>query len=112
MPKGLQGLQNAVQPMTGPSSIEAALAALSPEEQSLVLSGVDPYGGDTGMMAGQPAVNPAMMNQTASTLSPEARMAISESLAGLMAAMGNPGNEREAAAIASIQNAMMALSGE
>lgn len=109
MPKGLEGLRGAVQPITGPSSIDAALAALSPEEQALALAGIDPMGGDAGMMGGQPAVSPEMMAQTTGGLSPADRVAIAENLAGILAALGAPQNESDAAVSTSIQNAIMAL---
>lgn len=112
MPNGLQNVVAAAQPITGESSIEAALAALSPQEQAAVMAGVDPYGADAGMMGGQPAVAPEMMAQTTGPqpgLSPEARMAIAENLATILNSVGTPTNEADAAFTSSIQNAIMAL---
>lgn len=112
MPNGLQNVVAAAQPITGESSIEAALAALSPQEQAAVMAGVDPYGADSGMMGGQPAVNPAVPANGGAPqagLSPEARMAIAENLATILNSVGTPTNEADAAFTSSIQNAIMAL---
>lgn len=101
--KGLQGLNNQVQPVTGPASIQSALQALSPEDQALVAQGIDPFGGDQGMMAGQPAVVPQ-------GLTPETRLAMGEMLNQMLSSFGQPTNEADAAAMTSIQNALQALS--
>lgn len=101
--KGLQGLNNQVQPVTGPASIQSALQALSPEDQALVAQGIDPFGGDQGMMTGQPAVVPQ-------GLSPETRMAMGEMLNQMLSSFGQPTNEADVAAMTSIQNALQALS--
>lgn len=112
MPKGLQNVVAAAQPITGESSIEAALAALSPQEQAAVMAGVDPYAG-SAVMGGQPAVAPEMLGQTGpvvqSGLTPEARMAIAENLSAILNSVGAPANEADAAFTSSIQNAIMAL---
>ena len=110
MPKGLQNVVAAAQPITGESSIEAALAALSPQEQAAIMAGVDPYAG-SAVMGGQAAVAPEMMGQTGvqSGLTPEARMAIAENLSAILNSVGAPTNEADAAFTSSIQNAIMAL---
>lgn len=61
MPKGINGLRNSVQPMTGNASIEAAMLALSPEEQALVAQGIDPFGGDAGGAGGMYGTSPAQL---------------------------------------------------
>lgn len=57
VPNGVAAAANAPA-VTGQTSIEDALAALSPEEQAMVAQGIDPFGGDQGMMGGQPAAGP------------------------------------------------------
>lgn len=106
---GLQSLQNQVQPITGEASIEAALAALSPQEQALVAAGIDPMGGDAGMMGGQVAPNPVAAAPQDASLSPENRMAIGETLSQILGMVGNPQTENDASLVSSIQNAIMAL---
>ena len=106
--KGLQGLNNQIQPVTGPASIQSALQALSPEDQALVAQGIDPFGGDQGMMAGQPVAGQPMA--VPQGLSPETRMAMGEMLNQMLSSFGQPTNEADAAAMTSIQNALQALS--
>lgn len=56
-PNGVAAAANAPA-VTGNASIEDALMALSPEEQAMVVQGIDPFGNDQGMMGGQPAAGP------------------------------------------------------
>ena len=112
---GLENLIAQVQPMTGPASMDAAAAALSPEEAALAAAGIDPFGGDQGMLGGQPAMS-GMGAQTgtpapAAGLTLEARQAIGSALQETLNAIGQPTNESDAVAVQSIQNAMMALIG-
>lgn len=114
---GLENLIAQVQPMTGPASMDAAAAALSPQDAALAAAGIDPFGGDQGMLGGQQAM-PGMAAQTgvsapapAPGLTPEARQAIGSALQETLNAIGQPTNESDAVAVQSIQNAMMALIG-
>lgn len=111
---GLENLLAQVQPVTGPASLDAVAAALSPEEQAMVAAGRDPYA-EAGLV-GQSAL-PGMMAQTGGPaqpqggLTPEARMAIGQALQETLNAIGQPANEADAVAVQSIQNAMTALVG-
>ena len=114
---GLENLLAQVQPITGPASLDAVAAALSPEEQAMVAAGKDPYA--EGGLIGQQAL-PGMTAQTggpgsparpAGGLTPEARMAIGQALQETLNAIGQPANEADAVAVQSIQNAMTALVG-
>ena len=110
---GLENLIAQVQPITGPASMDAAAAALSPQDAALAAAGIDPFGGDQGMLGGQSAM-PGMAAQTgapAPGLTPEARQAIGSALQETLNAIGQPTNESGAVAVQSIQNAMMALIG-
>lgn len=117
MPKGINGLRNAVQPMTGNASIEAAMLALSPEEQALVAQGIDPFGGDVGGLggmyktsAGPVDVNAALtMAQNARALEPQQKAELMTVLSEILASIGTPTDEESAAVSSSIQNAIMAL---
>lgn len=112
---GLQGLQQQVAPATGQTSIDMALAALSPEEQALVAAGIDPMGGDAGMMGGQVAPNPAAANPqgpAGGSLTPETRAAIGETLTQILGMVGNPQTEGAAQLSSSLQNAILALGVE
>lgn len=111
---GLQDLVAQAQPKTGPASLDAVVAALSPQEQALVAQGIDPYGNDQGMMAGQPGLLPPQTQGASSApvgLTPENRMAIGAMLEETLKAIGQPGNEADAVAAQSIQNAISALIG-
>lgn len=121
---GLQDLQRMVQPITGQASMEAAVAALNPQERAMVAQGLDPFGADQGMLGGQPGIaqapipgaipQPAIPQPTTAQpagLSPESRMAIGAMLEQSLAAIGQPASEADAAAAQSIQNALMALGG-
>ena len=126
---GLQDLQRMVQPITGQASMEAAVAALNPQERAMVAQGLDPFGADQGMLGGQPGIAqapiPGAIPQPAGPqpagpqpagpqpagLSPESRMAIGAMLEQSLAAIGQPASEADAAAAQSIQNALMALGG-
>ena len=110
---GLENLIAQVQPITGPASMDAAAAALSPQDAALAAAGIDPFGGDQGMLGGQSAM-PGMAAQAgvpAPGLTPEARQAIGSALQETLNAIGQPTNESDAVAVQSIQNAMMALIG-
>lgn len=117
MPKGINGLRNAVQPMTGNASIEAAMLALSPEEQALVAQGIDPFGGDVGGLggmyktsAGPVDVNAALAEaQNVRALEPQQKAELMTVLSEILASIGTPTDEESAAVSSSIQNAMMAL---
>lgn len=109
---GLNDLRAQVQPMTGPASVDAAIAALNPQEQAMLAAGIDPFGVDQGMMGGQPGVAQGTPQQAASPgLTPEARLAIGQALSQTLAAIGQPTNEADAVAVQSIQNALTALAG-
>lgn len=116
---GLQDLQKMVQPITGQASMEAAVAALNPQERAMVSQGLDPFGADQGMLGGQPGIAqapiPGAIPQPTTAqpagLSPESRMAIGAMLEQSLAAIGQPASEADAAAAQSIQNALMALGG-
>lgn len=111
---GLSDLNKIVQPITGPASMDAAIAALSPQELAMAQAGIDPYGADQGMMQGQPGIAQAQSQGAISqpaTLTPEARMAIGQVLQESLAAIGQPASEQDAVAAQSIQNALMALTG-
>lgn len=106
---GLQDLVAQAQPKTGPASLDAVVAALSPQEQALAAQGVD-----QGMMAGQPEMLPPQMQGASPApagLTPENRMAIGAMLEETLKAIGQPGNEADAVAAQSIQNAISALIG-
>ena len=111
---GLQDLQRMVQPITGQASMEAAVAALNPQERAMVAQGLDPFGADQGMLGGQPGIAqtpiPGAGAQPAG-LSPESRMAIGAMLEQSLAAIGQPASEADAAVAQSIQDALMALGG-
>lgn len=117
MPKGINGLRNSVQPMTGNASIEAAMLALSPEEQALVAQGIDPYGSDVGGLggmyktsAGPVDVNAALASaQNARALEPQQKAELMTVLSEILASIGTPTDEESAAVSSSIQNAIMAL---
>lgn len=114
---GLQDLQRAAMPITGPASVDAVVAALSPQEIAMASQGIDPFGSDQGMMQGQSAIAGAMPQGAIpgqaptqmSGLTPEARMAIGQMLEQSLAAIGQPASEGDAMAMQSIQNALMAL---
>lgn len=115
---GLNDLKAQVQPITGPASVDAVLAALSPQEAAMVSQGIDPYGSDQGMMQGQPAVGGgeiAPVNEgtaiPTSNLTPQTRAAIGQALQDSLSVLGQPATEADAVAVQSIQNAIMALSG-
>lgn len=109
---GLNDLRAQVQPMTGPASVDAAIAALNPQEQAMLAAGIDPFGADQGMMEGQPGVAQGTPQQAASPgLTLEARLAIGQALSQTLAAIGQPTNEADAVAVQSIQNALTALAG-
>lgn len=117
MPKGINGLRNSVQPMTGNASIEAAMLALSPEEQALAAQGIDPFGGDVGGLggmyktsAGPVDVNAALATaQNARALEPQQKAELMTVLSEILASIGTPTDEESAAVSSSIQNAIMAL---
>lgn len=117
MPKGINGLRNSVQPMTGNASIEAAMLALSPEEQALVAQGIDPFGGDAGGLggmygtsAGPVDVNAALASaQNARALGPQQKAELITVLSEILASIGTPTDEESATVSSSIQNAIMAL---
>lgn len=117
MPKGINGLRNSVQPMTGNASIEAAMLALSPEEQALVAQGIDPFGGDAGGLggmygtsAGPVDVNAALASaQNARALGPQQKAELMTVLSEILASIGTPTDAESAAVSSSIQNAIMAL---
>lgn len=117
MPKGINGLRNSVQPMTGNASIEAAMLALSPEEQALVAQGIDPFGGDAGGAGGMyktPAgpvdVNAALATaQNARALEPQQKAELMTVLSEILASIGTPTDAESAAVSSSIQNAIRAL---
>lgn len=103
MPNALQNLNKQAQNITGPASIDAALAALSPEEQQMVLQGIDPYGQDMSQVSPAAPINANM------GLRPEDRIAIGQGLQQILSTIGDPSNENDAAAVMSIQNAIQAL---
>lgn len=110
---GLNDLVAQVQPKTGPASLDAVVAALSPD-QALAAQGIDPYGNDQGMLGGQPGMLPPQTKGAAPApvgLTPENRMAIGAMLQETLNAIGQPGNEADAVAAQSIQNAIAALVG-
>lgn len=117
MPKGINGLRNSVQPMTGNASIEAAMLALSPEEQALVAQGIDPFGGDAGGLggmygtsAGPVDVNAALASaQNARALEPQQKAELMTVLSEILASIGTPTDAESATVSSSIQNAIMAL---
>ena len=117
MPKGINGLRNSVQPLTGNASIEAAMLALSPEEQALVAQGIDPFGGDAGGLggmyktsAGPVDVNAALASaQNARALEPQQNAELMTVLSELLASIGTPTDAESAPVSSSIQNAIMAL---
>lgn len=115
MPKGINGLRNSVQPMTGNSSIEAAMMALSPDEQAMVAQGIDPFadGGMAGMYgtsAGPVDVNRALAAaQNPTGLSQTEKAELMTVLSEILASIGNRGDEESAVVSSSIQNAIMAL---
>lgn len=117
MPKGINGLRNSVQPMTGNASIEAAMLALSPEEQALVAQGIDPFGGDAGGLggmygtsAGPVDVNAALAKaQNARALEPQQKAELITVLSEILASIGTPTDAESATVSSSIQNAIMAL---
>lgn len=117
MPKGINGLRNSVQPMTGNASIEAAMLALSPEEQALVAQGIDPFGGDAGGLggmygtsAGPVDVNAALAKaQNARALEPQQKAELMTVLSEILASIGTPTDAESATVSSSIQNAIMAL---
>lgn len=115
---GLQDLKAQVQPITGPASVDAALAALNPQELAMVSQGIDPYGADQGMMQEQGAVNAEIAGANGGgaipaqpTLTPQTRAAIGQALQDSLSVLGQPATEADAVAVQSIQNAIAALSG-
>ena len=106
---GLNDLQKTTQPSTGPASLVAVVAALSPQEHAMVQAGIDPYG--EGVPAGTPGTPVGLQQQASSGLTPEARLAIGQILQESLAALGQPADESTAVAAQSIQNAIMALGG-
>ena len=112
---GLEELLKQTQPITGPASLDVVAAALSPQDQALAAAGIDPFGGDQGMLQGQAGMAQGGMQgaipQQAPMLSPETRMAISAQLQQSLMALGQPTNEADAMAAQNIQSALMALGG-
>lgn len=117
MPKGINGLRNSVQPMTGNASIEAAMLALSPEEQAMVAQGIDPYGGDAGGLGGmyRTSAGPVDVNaalaaaQNTRALEPQQKAELITVLSEILASIGTPTDAESATVSSSIQNAIMAL---
>ena len=93
---GIPSMQQVVDDLRGPASIDAALESLSPNDQTLLAMGIDPFGGDQGMMQGQPAVNPSMATA----------VSLAEIQKGFV-----PQTESEMVAAAKIQEAINALGG-
>ena len=100
--KGLPGMQAAVQPITGPASMDAAAMALSPEEMALVAQGIDPFGEGTMAPAGMPS--PA-----AGGMDPQTRAALGSALQQILASMPAPSSDADQAVVMGLEQAMMAL---
>lgn len=103
----LQNLPGQVQPMTGDASVEAALAALSPQEQALVAQGIDPYadGNEPSIGSYPPGVIP-----NGEGLSPEQRVQLGAQLQELLAGLPKPSNPADAKFMTDIASAIEALS--
>lgn len=100
--KGLQGMQAAVQPITGPASMKAAAMALSPQDMALVSQGIDPFAEGTGAVPGTPS--PAVGG-----MDPQTRAAIGSALQQILASMPAPSSDADAAVVSGLEQAMMAL---
>lgn len=100
--KGLAGMQAAVQPITGPASMDAAAMALSPEEMALAAQGIDPFGEGTGAVPGTPS--PAVGG-----MDPQTRAALGSALQQILASMPAPSSDADQAVVTGLEQAMMAL---
>lgn len=103
---GLQDLTAATKPMTGPTSVEAAIAALNPQDVVALAQGIDPLADGSVIAPGQVPSAPSN-----SSLSPEMKAMLGARLQEMLQMLGTPQNEADAAFSTSIQNALMSLGG-
>ena len=97
----LQNLPAQVQPITGDASIEAAMAALSPQDQALIAQGIDPLSDNEGPIVngGVPGVipNPGM--------TPEMKMQLGATLQEILKSLPAPASQGEDAVRVSLESA-------
>lgn len=104
----MQNLPEQVQPMTGDASIEAALAAMTPEQAQTLMAGGNPY--YDGNMPAIPGYAPGEI-PTGEGMTPEQRMAVAQEIQTLLSSLPQPTNPGDAAFSASLMDALQALTG-
>lgn len=104
---GLQSLNAQAQPMTGDASIEAALAALTPQERAQVAAGI-PVLGDGSAAPSVDGGVPGMVPNNP-PLTPESRAAISAQIQQILQSLPPASSEADAAFGTSLENALEAL---
>ena len=104
----MQNLPEQVQPMSGDASIEAALAAMTPEQAQTFMAGGNPYydGNMPAINGYAPGVFP-----TGEGMSPEQRIAVAQEIQNLLSSLPKPTTPEDAAFSASLMDALQALSG-
>ena len=104
---GLQSLNAQVQPITGNASIDAALAALSPQDQAKLAAGIDPLADGSAIPSVDGGVPGMVPNNP--PLTPEARAAIGAQLQQILQSLPPASSEADAALGSSLENAIGAL---
>ena len=107
----MAGAMQPIQPMQdlrGNAAIDDIIGALNPQEMALLAQGQDPFGGDQGMLGGQPGM-PAATSGNAQVQALQAQQVV-ENLYNALAGI-NPTDETSALAASSIQTAIDALTG-
>ena len=97
-----------MQDLRGNAAINDIIGALNPQEMALLAQGQDPFGGDQGMLGGQPGM-PAVSSGNAQVQAMQAQQVV-ENLYNALAGI-NPSDETSALAASSIQTAIDALTG-